>query len=313
MKIGVDIMGGDFAPEKTVLGVVHAIKELPEETKLVLFGLKEEIYSQLNKLNCSPKELEIVHCQEKIKMEEHATKAFRSKPESSIAKGFEYLKSGKIDGFASAGNTGAIFVGSFYAVKAIPGVFRPPLSTLIPRANGGSTVLLDVGANVDCKPEVLYQFGILGSLFSKYVSGIENPKVALLNIGEEKCKGGSTSQATYDLMENNNDFEFIGNCEGRDIFNSEIDVIVCDGFTGNIVLKEAEGIYEIMKQRNLLDDFFERLNYEDYGGTPVLGLNKPVIIGHGISNEIAIKNMILLTQNIINADLTNKIKNNIKE
>lgn len=313
MKIGIDIMGGDFAPKKTILGAVLAIKELPNETRLVLFGQKEDIHSQLNKLNCSTKEFEIVHCQETIKMEEHATKAFRSKPDSSIAKGFEYLKSGEIDGFASAGNTGAIFVGSFYAVKAIPGVLRPPLSTLIPRANGGSTVLLDVGANVDCKPEVLCQFGVLGSLFSKYVSGIRNPKVALLNIGEEKCKGSATSQVAYDLMENNNDFEFIGNCEGRDIFNSEIDVIVCDGFTGNIVLKEAEGIYEIMKQRNLLDNFFERLNYEDYGGTPILGLNKPVIIGHGISNEIAIKNMILLTQNVITADLTNKIKNNIKE
>jgi|TARA_Y100001954_G_C15796175_1_gene597732 glycerol-3-phosphate acyltransferase PlsX len=313
MKIGIDIMGGDFAPEKTVIGAVKAANELSKDTSLVLFGHKSEIFSQLNKLDSPPlKEFEIVHCEETITMEEHATKAYRSKPESSIAKGFEYLKNGNIDGFASAGNTGAIFVGSVYAVKTAPGVLRPPLSTLIPRANGGSTVLLDVGANVDCKPDVLYQFGILGSLFSKHVCGIKNPKVALLNVGEEKCKGNVISQNTYSLMENNQDFEFIGNCEGRDIFSSEIDVIVCDGFTGNIVLKEAEGIYEIMKERNLLDDFFDRLNYEDYGGTPILGLNKPVIIGHGISNETAIKNMILLTENIITADLANKIKNNIK-
>tara|TARA_B100000925_G_scaffold170280_1_gene128220 strand:+ start:7999 stop:8937 length:939 start_codon:yes stop_codon:yes gene_type:complete len=310
MRIGIDIMGGDFAPEKTVAGAVSALKKLSKNTKLILFGHKDEVYLQLKKINCSYK-FEIIHCEEIISMDEHATKGFRSKPNSSIAKGFEHLNAGKIDGFASAGNTGAIFVGSFYAIKAIAGVMRPPLSAILPRANGGSTVLLDVGANVDCKPDVLYQFGILGSLFSKHVCNVEKPKVALLNVGEEKCKGNLASQTAYNLMENNENFEFIGNCEGRDIFNSQIDVIVCDGFTGNIVLKEAEGIYEIMKQRGLLDDFFNRLNYEDYGGTPILGLNKPVIIGHGISNEAAIKNMILLTENITRADLANKIKNSI--
>ena len=312
MKIGIDIMGGDYAPKKTVHGAILALNELPKNITVVLFGKKNEILSELKQHDFSADKFEIVDCCEVISMEEHATKAYRSKPDSSISKGFEYLAKGEIDGFASAGNTGAMFVGGFYAVKSIPGIIRPPLAVLIPREDGGVTVLLDVGANTDCKPDVLYQFGTLGSLFSQYVCGIKNPKVSLLNLGEEKTKGNLLTQAAYTLMEDNPDYTFIGNCEGRDIFNSKSDVIVCDGFTGNIALKEIEGIYNIMKKRGLLDDFFKRFNYENYGGTPILGLNKTVIIGHGISNEIAIKNMIVLTKNIVEADLVNKIKENIR-
>jgi len=311
MRIGIDIMGGDFAPKKTVHGAILALKELPTDTQIVLFGRKSEILSELKRINTSSEKFEIIDCADVINMGEHPTKAFKSKPNSSIAIGFEYLAKGKIDGFASAGNTGAMFVGGFYSVKAISGILRPAISTLIPREDGGVTVLLDVGANADCKPDVLYQFGILGSLFSEYVCGIKNPKVSLLNLGEEKTKGNMLTQASYSMMEDNPDYNFIGNIEGRDIFDSEIDVIVCDGFTGNIVLKEAEGIYSIMKKRGLLDDYFKRFNYENYGGTPILGLNKTVIIGHGISNEIAIKNMITLTKDVVEADLENKIKNNL--
>ena len=311
MRIGIDIMGGDYAPKETIHGAILALKELPKNITIVLFGEKTKITSELKKLNFSHKEFEIVHCPEVINMEEHPIKALRLKPNSSIAKGFDYLQKKRIDGFASAGNTGAMFVGGFYTVKSIPGILRPPLSTLIPREDGGMTVLLDVGANPDCKPDVLYQFGVLGSLFSQYVCKIKKPKVSLLNLGEEKNKGNMLTQSAYLLMENNPDYNFIGNCEGRDLFNSESDVIVCDGFTGNVVLKEIEGIYSIMKKRDLLDDFFKRFNYEDYGGTPILGLNKPVIIGHGISNKNAIKNMIILTKDIIKADLTTKIKRNL--
>ena len=231
--------------------------------------------------------------------------------QEKFAKGFEYLSKGLIDGFASAGNTGAMFVGGYYSAKAIPGILRPAISSLIPREDGGVTVLLDVGANADCKPDVLYQFGVLGSLFSEHVCGIKKPKVSLLNLGEEKTKGNMLSQASYSMMENNPDYNFIGNIEGRDIFDSETDVIVCDGFTGNIVLKEAEGIYSIMERRGLFDEYFKRFNYENYGGTPILGLNKTVIVGHGISNEIAIKNMITLTKDVVEAELTSKIKNHL--
>ena len=311
MRIGIDIMGGDYAPQKTVLGAIHARHELSKEIEIILFGEEKKILFELKKNNFNAEEFNIIDCSEVITMGEHATKAFRSKPNSSISKGFEYLTKGKIDGFSSAGNTGAMFVGSLYAVKAIPGILRPPLAALIPKEDGGVKVLLDVGANADCKPDVLYQFGVLGSLFSKYVCNIKNPKVSLLNLGEEKTKGNLLTQAAYSLMEESPEYMFVGNCEGRDIFNSENDVIVCDGFTGNIVIKEAEGIYSIMKKRGLLDDYFKRLNYENYGGTPILGLNKTVIIGHGISNEIAIKNMIVLTKDVVEADLANKLKNNL--
>ena len=311
MRIGIDIMGGDYAPQKTVHGAILALNELPSDTKIVLFGRESEILTELKKYNINANNFEIIDCTDLIDMGEHPTKAFKSKPNSSIAKGFEYLAKGKIDGFASAGNTGAMFVGGYYSVKAITGVLRPAISTLIPREDGGVTVLLDVGANADCKPDVLCQFGILGSLFSEYVCGIKSPKVSLLNLGEEKTKGNMLTQATYSMMEKNSDYNFIGNIEGRDIFDSQTDVIVCDGFTGNIVLKEAEGIYSIMEKRGLLDDYFKRFNYENYGGTPILGLNKTVIIGHGISNEIAIKNMITLTKDVVEADLRSKIKNEL--
>jgi glycerol-3-phosphate acyltransferase PlsX len=188
MKIGLDIMGGDYAPRKTVHGAILALDELPKNIRIVLFGNENEILFELKKHNISAEKFEIINCSEVISMEEHATKAFRSKPNSSIAKGFEYLTKGEIDGFASAGNTGAMFVGGFYAVKVIPGILRPPLAALMPREDGGVKVLLDVGANADCKPDVLYQFGVLGSLFSKYVCNIKKPKVSLLNLGEEKNK-----------------------------------------------------------------------------------------------------------------------------
>jgi glycerol-3-phosphate acyltransferase PlsX len=311
MRIGIDIMGGDYAPQKTVHGAILALNELSSDTEILLFGRKNEILSELKHHNISQNNFEIIDCEDVISMGEHPTKAFKSKPNSSIAKGFEYLSKGLIDGFSSAGNTGAMFVGGYYSVKAIPGVLRPAISSLIPREDGGVTVLLDVGANADCKPDVLYQFGILGSLFSEHVCGIKNPKVSLLNLGEEKTKGNMLSQACYNMMENNSDYNFIGNIEGRDIFDSETDIIVCDGFTGNIVLKQAEGIYSIMKKRGLLDEYFKRFNYENYGGTPILGLNKTVIVGHGISNEIAIKNMITLTKDVVEAELISKIKNHL--
>ena len=308
MRIGVDIIGGDYAPQKTVHGAILALKEIPESTKITLFGKESEILFYLKKHKIAADKFTIIDCTDVIEMGEHPTKAFKQKPNSSISKGFSYLVKGEIDGFASAGNTGAMFVGGFYSVKAITGILRPAISTLIPREDGGVTVLLDVGANADCKPDVLYQFGILGSLFSKYVCGIKKPKVCLLNLGKEKTKGNLLTQATYQMMENNKDFNFAGNIEGRDIFDSNTDVIVCDGFTGNIVLKQAEGIYSIMEKRGLLDNYFNRFNYENYGGTPILGLNKTVIIGHGISNEIAIKNMIILTKDVVEANLNDKIK-----
>ena len=308
MRIGIDIMGGDFAPQKTVHGAILAQKELPKETEIVLFGNKNDILSELTSHHISEDLFEIVDCTEVIDMGEHAVKAFKQKTNSSIAVGFHYLSTGKIDGFASAGNTGAMFVGGFYSVKAISGIIRPCISSVLPKENGSVGVLLDVGANADCKADVLYQFGILGSLFAQYVCGINDPKVGLLNLGEEKTKGNLLTQASYEMMEESKDYNFVGNIESRDIFEEHSDVIVCDGFTGNIVLKEAEAFYNLIKKRGYEDEYFNRFNYENYGGTPILGINKTVIIGHGISNEIAIKNMITLTKDVVEADLATKIK-----
>ncbi|MGY8988657.1 MAG: phosphate acyltransferase PlsX [Flavobacteriales bacterium] len=308
MRIGIDIMGGDYAPQKTVHGAILAQKELPKGTEIVLFGKKEDILSELKSFNVSSNTFEIVNCPEVIEMGEHAVKGLKQKTKSSISVGFHYLATGKIDGFASAGNTGAMFVGGFYSVKAITGIIRPCISSVLPKENGGVGILLDVGANADCKADVLYQFGILGSLFAQHVCGIESPKIGLLNLGEEKTKGSMLTQAAYEIMEDSKDYNFIGNIEGRDLFEENSDVIVCDGFTGNIVLKQAESFYNLMKKRGYDDEYFNRFNYENYGGTPILGLNKTVIIGHGISNEIAIKNMISLTKDVVEADLSTKIK-----
>ena len=301
-------MGGDYAPQKTVHGAILAQKDLPKGTEIVLFGGKEDILSELKSFNISSNTFEIVDCPEVIEMGEHAVKGIKQKTKSSISVGFHYLATGKIDGFASAGNTGAMFVGGFYSVKAITGIIRPCISSVLPKENGGFGILLDVGANPDCKADVLYQFGILGSLFAQHVCGIESPKIGLLNLGEEKTKGNMLTKAAYELMENSEDYNFIGNIEGRNLFEEDSDVIVCDGFTGNIVLKQAESFYNLMKKRGYDDEYFNRFNYENYGGTPILGLNKTVIIGHGISNEIAIKNMISLTKDVLEADLPTKIK-----
>jgi glycerol-3-phosphate acyltransferase PlsX len=177
-------------------------------------------------------------------MHEHPTKALKEKQQSSIALGFYYLAKGKIDAFISAGNTGAMLVGALFSIKAIDGVLRPTISTIIPKENGGTGLLLDVGINADCKPENLNQFAILGSLYAKHILGIDNPRVGLVNIGEEEGKGNLLAQATYPLLKENSQINFIGNIEGRDIFIDKVDVMVCEGFTGNIILKMAESLFE---------------------------------------------------------------------
>jgi glycerol-3-phosphate acyltransferase PlsX len=201
-----------------------------------------------------------------------------------------------------------MLVGSIFSVNNVPGVIRPCITSMLPKVEGGVNLILDVGSNADCKPDVLYQFGVLGSLYIEHVYGVKNPRVALLSIGEEEEKGNLVTQSAHQLMKNSTDFNFVGNVEGRDIFRDKADVIVCDGFTGNVVLKEAEGIYWLMRKRGIKDEYFDRFNYENYGGTPVLGVNSNVLIGHGISNAKAIKNMILLGRDVVNARIPEKIK-----
>jgi glycerol-3-phosphate acyltransferase PlsX len=301
-------MGGDFAPEATVSGAILAYNELPAETKIVLIGDEKIILSELNKHHADAKNFVIVHAPEVIAYNEHPTKAISQKPNSSIAVGFRLLKEEQIDGFASNGNTGAMLVGSMFSVKTISGIIRPCISTAMPKVNGGVGILLDVGINADCKPDVLYQFAVLGSIYAENVYGVKNPKVGLLNIGEEAEKGNLISQAAYTLMNGSKDFNFIGNIEGRDLYNDKADVIVCEGFTGNVALKQAEEFYWMVKHAGIQNDYFDRFNYEIYGGTPVLGINSTVMIGHGISNAIAVKNMIIQTGIVAEAKLSDKIK-----
>jgi glycerol-3-phosphate acyltransferase PlsX len=308
MKIGLDIMGGDYAPKAAVLGAIEAYKVLNAGQKLVLIGDREIALSILQENNFNPDNFEFVHTTEVIGMGEHPTKAIVQKPESSIAIGFKLLKEGAIQAFSSAGNTGAMLVGSMFSVKTIPGVIRPAMTAIVPKLKGGLGIILDVGANADCKPDVLFQFGVLGSLLAESVYGIANPRVALMNIGEEEEKGNLLLQGTYPLMKNTNLFNFVGNIEGRDLFEDNNDVVVCDGFTGNVILKLAESFYVITLKKKFEDEFFARFDYEQYGGSPILGVNAPVVVGHGISNPKAIKNMVLLSRNIIETNLIEKIK-----
>lgn len=312
MRIAIDISGGDFAPSANVLGAILAQKELPSDVRLVLIGREEEILETLAQEQVAPELFDIVHAPDIITMHDHPTRAIPQKPESSISVGFQLLANKEIQSFASTGNTGAMLVGSIYKVNSIPGVIRPCITSLLPNIDGGSSLILDVGSNADCKPDVLYQFAILGSLYAKNVLQIEAPKVALLNIGEEESKGNLLTQSTYKLMDGSDDFNFIGNIEGRDIFTGKADVVVCDGFTGNVVLKEAEGLYTLMKKRGIHDEYFDRFNYENYGGTPILGVNSDVIIGHGISNDIAVKNMLIHAYDVASSELTKKIKEAFK-
>ncbi|MGN8057832.1 phosphate acyltransferase PlsX [Pedobacter sp. 22163] len=308
MKIGLDIMGGDYAPKAIVLGAIAAHQSLNAGEHLVLIGDTEQIKPILAEEGFNPDHFEYVHTDEVIGMGEHPTKAIVQKPNSSIAVGFNLLKEGKIDSFASAGNSGAMLVGAVFSVKTIPGIIRPCLCTILPKIKGGTGLLLDVGANADCKPDILLQFGVLGSLYAENLLQINDPKVALINIGEEDEKGNMLSMATFPLMKETNLFNFVGNVEGRDLFNDKADVIVCDGFTGNIMLKLAESFYVLTIKKGLKDEFFDRFNYEQYGGSPVLGVNAPVVIGHGISSPLAVKNMVLQSREMITTGLVEKIR-----
>lgn len=296
-------MGGDFAPNANIAGAVLASKELPEGTELVLIGDQEIIRSGLQALDVAEDSFTIVHAPDVITMHDHPTRAIPQKPNSSIAIGFDLLAKGEIDVFASTGNTGAMLVGAIYKINTIPGVIRPCITSVLPTADGKSSILLDVGSNADCKADVLYQFAILGALYAKNVYGIENPRVALLNIGEEPTKGNLLTLATHQLLAESDEVNFVGNVEGRDLFTGIADVIVCDGFTGNVVLKEAEGIYTLMRKRGIRDEYFDRFNYENYGGTPILGVKGNVIIGHGISNDIAVKSMLLHSHDVAKSNL----------
>lgn len=301
-------MGSDHGPVVPIRAAVLAAQELPADARLVLIGDAAAIASGIAAEGGDPAAFDIVPSQDDITFQDNPTRALQAKPKSSISIGFHLLKEGRIDAFASTGNTGAMLVGSVFSVKPIPGVIRPCIPSVVPKENGSYGILVDVGANADCKADVLAQFGLLGSMLAKHVYHIAEPKVGLLNIGEEEKKGDLLRQAAFELMRDQQQYRFIGNVEGRDLFNDKADVYVTDGFTGNVVLKAVEAFHDLLEQRGVHEPFFDRFNYENYGGLPVLGVNGNVIIGHGISNAATIKNMILFTREVVESRLNDRIR-----
>jgi phosphate acyltransferase len=312
MIIAIDMMGGDFAPLEAVKGVLQYLSQQDSSADLALVGDETSINQLLKENNVPAGRFKVIHADQVIEMHEHPTKALKEKQRSSIAISFHLLATGKADAFISAGNTGAMLVGALFTIKAVEGVIRPTISSLIPKENGGTGLLVDVGLNADCKPEQLNQFAVMGSVYAKLMLGIDNPRVGLLNVGEEEGKGNILAQATYPLLKANQHINFIGNIEGRDILIDKADVMVCEGFTGNIMLKFAETLYEISHRKQIKDEYFERFNFENYGGTPILGVAKPVVIGHGISRAKAFKNMILVAQKMLEKDVLAKMKEELQ-
>lgn len=301
-------MGGDKAPKNIVLGAIGAYAQVSPNTRIVLFGDKGQITRICDEVEFSYSNFDIVHTTEVIEMSDHPAKAYQQKKDSSITVGFNALNNGEIDSFASAGNTGAMLIGTSYTVKSIVGIIRPCISATFPIINGREGILLDVGLNPDCRPDILSQYGILGSIYAKHMLNIDNPRVGLLNIGEEAEKGNLLTKAAYELMKEEK-YNFTGNIEGHEIFNGKkADVVVCDGFVGNVLLKQSEALYGMAQKLGIKHDYFNRFNYELQGGTPVLGVNAPVIIGHGASTPLAIMNMILQTELAVEVDIVSKFK-----
>ncbi len=309
-------MGGDFAPEVVVKGAVMALDAISEESRIVLYGDAEAIRTLLAEVGCAEEKFEIVATSEVIEMGVHPVRAFQQKRDSSIVVGFQHLADGKIDGFASAGSTGAIMVGSTQVVKVIDGVIRPSISAIVPTITGAPVVLLDVGLNVDCRPDVLEQYALIGSIYAESVLGVKSPRVALLNIGTEATKGNLQAKEAYELMQvgcETGRYNFVGNVEASHIFTSKVtDVVVCDGFVGNTILKLSEGLYAANAALGTTNAFLEGMNYENIGGTSVLGVNAPVIIGHGKSTAKAIKSMILSTEQAIRANIVARLSEAVK-
>ncbi|HCY76445.1 MAG TPA: phosphate acyltransferase PlsX [Ignavibacteriales bacterium] len=328
-RIIVDAMGGDYAPQNIVTGAIEAYHE-KEDFQLFLIGRKEEILSVIKSNQLSFDEKYIVHADQIIEMSDSPTSAIKSKPDSSIVKGAQLVRDGKADAFVSAGNTGAMMSASTLIMGRIPGVGRPTIGAEMPNVYG-KCYLYDVGAGKDARPSHLFEYAVMGTIYAKEMGGITNPTVGLLSMGEEEGKGNEVSNDAFDLLKNSN-LNFIGNVEGRDILTKHVDVVVCDGFVGNIILKFGESVPKLLKQlltNTAEESFFDKLkvgiskgslkkalkslDYQEHGGVPLLGVNGISIIGHGSSSPKAIKNMVLKAREMHRKDLVNKIENSIKQ
>lgn len=294
MKFGLDVLGGDYAPDATIDGAVEALAEIGEGNRIVLLGPKPLIVEALRKRNVSPDRFDISHQPDRIAMDEKPLKALAEKPHSGMVAGLRMLAEGELDAFASAGNSGALLAGAVTIVKCLPGVLRPCTCAWVPQEDSDAySLLVDIGTTPDAKPEVMLQFGIIGSVYSKYILGHENPRVALMNVGTEDGKGNLQCQASFPLLKACPYINFEGNLEPRDLFKNKAEVFVADGFVGNVLIKIIETFQQMMRKSGGKSPLLDRLNYEIYGGSPILGVNAPVILGHGISSPRAIKNMLV--------------------
>ena len=328
MKIVVDAMGGDHAPEAVVEGVLMAASEY--NTEIILTGLSETVQTILDRLDPVHKlPVQVVHADEVVEMHDLPGKVLRSKRKSSMKIGLDLLKEGTASAFVSAGNTGAVLAYSTVILRPLKGVDRPAIAIQLPTLKGNA-ILLDAGANVDCKTSQLFQFGIMGHVFAEYILGKENPRVGLLSIGEEDGKGNEIVKEVFQMLKASH-INFIGNIEGKEVYRGNADVIVCDGFTGNIALKISESLAEMigtnlkrMFQNNWasklgylllkpqLDQFKKKVDYSETGGAPLLGVNGVVIIAHGNSSPKAIKNAINRARELCEKNINEHIREDIE-
>ena len=328
VTIAVDAMGGDKAPGPEVEGAIRAVREL--DCRVILVGDRDIVQAALDSHSASGLPIEVIHATERITMEDHAAKAARGKKESSMHVCARLVSTGKADGFLSAGNTGACMAIAKMVLGKVPGVDRPALSGIFPTHKGSLVVLLDVGANVDCEPEMLQQFGLMGEIYSRFVLKVKHPRVGLLSIGEEEIKGNTLTRDATPLLKGLG-INFIGNVEGRDLFSGEVDVIVCDGFVGNVALKVSEGLVDMFRallresleatvtrkigyalSRSAYKDFRKKIDYTEVGGAPLLGVKGVCIICHGRSDANSIRNAIRMAAEYATSGINRRIEEGLQ-
>ena len=328
-RIVVDAMGGDYAPQNAVVGAIDAFTQL-QDFDLILVGRKNKIVEVIKSNNLSFDEKNIVDADEIIEMGDSPTSALKTKPNSSIVKGAQLVRDGKADAFVSAGNTGAMMSASTLIIGRIQGVGRPTIGAEFPNIFG-TCYVYDVGAGKDAKPSHLFEYAIMGTIYAKEMGNIQDPAVGILSMGEEEGKGNEVATAAFKLLKESN-LNFIGNVEGRDILTKKVDVVVCDGFVGNIILKFGESVPKLLKHllqktadenlfdkikiglfKNTLKKSLKSLDYQEHGGVPLLGVDGISIIGHGSSSPKAIKNMVLKAREMYSKNLISKIENSINQ
>ena len=332
MKIVIDVFGADYSPDEIVKGAITSLN-MVKDLELILTGDKAKIEAVLSEYGYSGERLEIVDAPEVISCDESPTMAIRRKKDSSLVAALDILKNREdVIGMISAGSTGAVLAGGLFVVGRIDGVKRPALSPFMPTVNGGKVLLIDCGANVDCKPEYLQQFAIMGSIYVREMLGIEHPRVGLISNGVEDHKGNEQIHQTFELLKNTKEINFKGNMEAREMFSGEYDVLVCDGFTGNVAMKSAEGtlntFMSVLKQevkagslkakigalfmKKVFKNLKKRLNYTEVGGSPFLGINKILVKSHGSSKAKTIYSCVLQVIDIHNSNYIEKMKEGIK-